>query len=84
MLTSVKGLLGMAILSGGLAAGFYYWWGLATVRTFAKCVGGAPATGVDCAHNAQMYGAILFSAIAVSLVAFAIARVLRLRNRRAA
>lgn len=70
----------LAVGSAALAGLFYWWWGRLVVGTFAVCVGGDPAAGVDCRHPFQLYAAIAFAAIAVIFALVAVARAMRSGN----
>jgi len=80
MFRSPRSIFGLAVGSGLVTAGFYYWWGRLTVGTFAQCVGGNPPAGVDCAHNFQIFAAFAFAILTVVLLLAAIARALQVRH----
>jgi uncharacterized membrane protein YjjP (DUF1212 family) len=84
MIRSTKQVLFLAVGSVALAGLFYLWWGQLTVGTFAACVGGNPATGVNCRHSFQLYAAILFAAIAVLFLLVAAIRAVRSQSARVA
>ena len=84
MFRSTKNLIWLSAGSAALAGLFYWWWTRLIVGTFAECVGGNPAAGVDCAHSAQMYAAIVFAAITVALLLATAIRALRPGIERAA
>jgi hypothetical protein len=79
MFRSARGIFGLAVGSGLVTAGLYYWWGYLTVGTFAQCVGGNPPAGVDCAHNFQIFAAFGFAILTVLLLLAAIVRALQAR-----
>ena len=84
MIRSTKQVLWLAVGSGALAGLFYWWWGRLIVGTFAACVGGNPAAGVDCRHPFQLYAAILFAAITALLLLVAAIRAARSQSARVA
>lgn len=83
MLHSTKQALWLAVGSAALAVLFYWWWGRLVVGTFAICVGGEPASGVDCHHSFQLYAAALFAAISAILFLVAAVRAVRSGHGRA-
>jgi prolipoprotein diacylglyceryltransferase len=84
VIRSTKQALWLAVGSAALGGLFYLWWGQLVVGTFAACVGGNPAAGVDCRHPFQLYAAMLFSAIAVFLLLVAAIRAARSQSGRVA
>jgi len=79
MFRSAGGIFGLAVGSGLVTAGLYYWWGYLTVGTFAQCVGGNPPAGVDCAHNFQIFAAFGFAILTALLLLAALVRLLQAR-----
>jgi hypothetical protein len=74
MFKTAKGLAGLAAISAALSGIIYWWWGHLIVGTFSQCVGGSPASGVDCAHAPQIYAAIVFAALSAILLLAAVIR----------
>ena len=77
MLRTTKELVILATISVLLSGGLFYWWGRLTIGTFAQCVGGQPARGIDCAHNFQIAAATAFACLAIILLLAALVRAVK-------
>ena len=83
MFGSTRQVLVLAASSGVLAGALYWWWGRLVAGTFAQCVGGTPAAGLDCRHSIQLYAAIVFAAVSLVLLLLAVVPSVRSGQRRA-
>lgn len=63
-----KVVIGLAVVSGLLAAGSFWWWTRLVAASFEACVSPVPPQGVDCNHDLQFLAAVVFAIIALTLL----------------
>lgn len=63
-----KVVIGLAVVSGLLAAGSFWWWTRLMAADFEACLLPVVPEGVDCSHDLQFAAATGFAIIALTLL----------------
>ena len=72
-----KVVVWLSVVSGLLAVGSFWWWTRLMAADFEACLSPVVPEGVDCSHDLQFVGAVVFAFIALTLLLSLVIRRIR-------